>query len=132
MEPYTLARLGAWVAVGGLTLLALLQVLLAFGLPWGRLAWRGYTGRLSRSRRLAGLLGAGLLILGSLCLLETAGLLVVLDAPRFARMGVWVLTGALVLNTITRALSSSPLQQRVMAPITLLLSLACLLVVFGT
>lgn len=132
MEPLALSRIGAWIAVVGFAGLAVFQVLLALGAPLGRVAWGGRHRRLPRSRRIASLISAGILVFGCFCVLETTRILVVLDWPRVTRGTVWALVGLFVLSTLGNAMSDSTLERRIMTPIALILSLACLLVVFGT
>jgi hypothetical protein len=116
-----LFALGCAVIVG-------FQVALALGAPWGAYAMGGtFPGRFSPAMRVAALVQAGLIALLALVVLSAAGLAVPALADALPWL-IWVAVGisaiALLLNAITR----SPGERRIWAPVAAVLLLSSLVV----
>ena len=113
-----------------LTCLAVLQVLLAAGRPLGRFAWGGQHVVLPTRLRIGSAASVVLYALFALLLLQAAGTVTVL--PRgVAEVGLWVLTGYLVLGVALNAVSRSRPERLVMTPVALVLAVVCLVLALG-
>lgn len=127
----TITQIAAWTATLGFAGLAAFQLLLALGLPLGHLAWGGFHRRLPLRLRLGSLMAIGIFAFGIACVLEHAGIIHVLGAPGFVRAAVWGLVVLFGLSTVGNLASRSPLERRVMTPVSLVLTVACLVVACG-
>lgn len=119
----------AFVAV--LAVLVLFQLALAFGAPWGRLAWGGqHPGVLPAGYRIAS--GFSLLVYGFIAAvaLDRAGVLD-LFPEGFSRAGIWVVFGYLVLGVAMNLLSRSRQERYAMTPVALVLAILALLIALG-
>ena len=123
--------------VAGATALALFavvavfQLMLAAGAPWGAAAWGGgHPGVLpARLRVASGLTGAVVYPLLALYVIAAAGWagLSWLPGPRVA---MWVLFGFFTLGILTNGMSRSPIE-RIWAPVNLALAVCCLVLALG-
>lgn len=116
----------AFVAL--LVLLALFQIALAFGAPWGRFAWGGqHPGTLPTNYRIAS--AFSLLVYGFMVVLalDRAGLIDVLP-QNFSSVGSWVVFAYLVLGVVMNAISRSKAERWVMTPVSLVLAVLALLI----
>ena len=128
----TIAQAAAWVATIGFIGMMCLQTLLALGFPLGQLAWGGKYDKLPPGLRIASLLSAGIFAFGTLCMLERADILVVLDRPTLVTYAVWILAALFGLSTLANLASPSKWEKRIMTPIALTLSLSCLIVAIAS
>jgi hypothetical protein len=131
MENSQLVRLAAWIASTGFLATAFFQALLASGAPLGQLAWGGRFTRLPPGLRLSSLLSAVILAAAAVCVLERASVIHVMGRPRIVEVSVWILAGLSGLSTVGNLVSPSRLERRVMAPVALTLSCACVAVALG-
>ncbi|MCW4467038.1 hypothetical protein OK351_16260 [Glutamicibacter sp. MNS18] len=117
-----------------LGMLALFQLGLVFGAPWGRFTMGGYhPGRLPTGLRVVAgvsVLLYGLMALLALLALRCAGLVMVPEGG-VARLGMWVVFGFLLLGVGMNAISRSKPERYVMTPVSLVLAVLALLVVLG-
>ena len=114
-----------------LGMLALFQLALVFGAPWGRFTMGGYhPGRLPTGLRVVA--GVSVLLYGLMALLalRCAGLVMVPEGG-VARIGMWVVFGFLLLGVGMNAISRSKAERYVMTPVSLVLAVLALLVVLG-
>jgi hypothetical protein len=118
----------AWIAAAGLFGLSIFQTVLAFGAPLGHLAWGGAHERLPRRLRMASLASALICALGAMCVLERAGVTIILDRPGAVRVVVWALTILFGLSSVGNLTSKSVWEKRVMTPVAVTLTIACLIV----
>ena len=117
----------AAIAVAVLFGLAVFQILLMLGRPFGRFAWGGQHDVLPTHLRL----GSGISIL----LYAGFGVIIVAkatdSATAFGRSaidyGIWGLTAYFVLGIFMNAISRSASERKVMVPVSLVLAIACLL-----
>jgi hypothetical protein len=118
----------AQVATTVLAALAVLQLALALGAPWGRLVWGGqHDGRLPGRLRVGSAVSLALYGVFAAVLLDRAGVVDLLP-DGVARVGTWVLVVYFALGVLLNGLSRSPAERAVMTPATLVLA-ACALVV---
>jgi len=110
-----------------LLLLAVFQVALAAGAPWGRLAWGGQHRVLPRRLRIGSAASVAIYALIALVVLDRAGRIDVVP-DLFARIAMWVVFAYFVIGIVMNALSKSRLERSVMVPVTILLAAASLAV----
>ena len=118
------------VALALLTALAVLQILAASGLPLGRFVWGGQHRVLPRGLRVGSavsvLVYAGLAAL----LLNRAGVLPAGDSAAVIVL-TWVVFAFFAASVALNALSRSPAERWTMAPTSLLLAAATLVIALG-
>lgn len=120
--------IATWVALAGLGLLVVFQLLLALGLPLGHLAWGGQHRRLPRTLRLASLVAAALLVGAVLCVLERAAVAHAIGSDAVARGGVWGFAALFALSTVGNLASKSDLERRTGTPLALILTVALVVI----
>lgn len=131
MSPTLLAITGGTVAVL-FAALAVFQLLLALGLPLGRLAWGGVHERLPGALRFASLISVGIFAFGMLAVLERAGLYVSLRDERIVTITCWLLTVLFLFSIVGNLNSRSAMEKRVMTPVAVLLTAGCLILALGS
>ncbi len=125
-EDLRLRRFAGGAAAAGVFLWAVLHLLLGFGVPWGRGSRGGRHGGLPVPLRVLRLAWAGLLLLGSLALLQRAGATGLLPWPGVVEVLPLLLALLLALGMPGRFLSSRPWVRWAGTPFLLILSLLCL------
>lgn len=113
-----------------LSALAVLQLLLAFGVPWGRVAWGGAHRVLPRRQRVGSC--AAVILYGGFAalLLSRTGTLPAGDHP-FVVIMTWVLLAYFVLSIVANAMSSSTAERWTMVPACIVLAAATLIIAIG-
>ncbi|MFP6581310.1 MAG: hypothetical protein VCD00_02000 [Candidatus Hydrogenedentota bacterium] len=122
----TINTISAWVAISGFTLMTVFQLALAAGAPLGEAAWGGQHRVLPTKLRIGSAVSVGIFLLGIACVLETAHIATVLNAPALCRVVVWGLTGLTALSTVGNAMSTSKLERAIMTAACLTMTAACL------
>ena len=117
----------AKAAAGVLCGVALFELLLAAGVPWGHYAWGGAHEVLPTRLRIASLVAIPVYALAAAVILSRADVVRTIKSTRVTRTGTWVLAALFGLGAIMNALSRSE-GERLVAPVVLLLSLLCLVV----
>ena len=110
--------------------LAVLQALVAAGLPYGRLVWGGTHRVLPARLRIAS--GASILLYAAFTavLLSRAGVLPGADTA-FVVVATWVLVGYFVLGIVMNSLSRSRAERWTMVPVCVVLAASALLIAVG-
>lgn len=126
-----LQQLAAWVAAIVFALMAGFQLLLAFGLPWGHLAWGGEYRILPAKFRFASFLATMLFSFGITAVLERAHIEYFFNRPDVIAIVVWAYAGLFALSTIGNLLSTSTFERRVMTPVAIILVITCVIVAIG-
>ena len=128
MTATTAAAIAAAAILVGL---AVFQVVLALGAPYGRYAWGGKQAVLPTSLRIASLITMAVYALCAVILLDAAGVIDVFgnDAP--VDLATWVLVGLFAVGTLMNLVSRSPDERRVMTPVALVLCVLSLVVALG-
>jgi hypothetical protein len=118
-------RLAAVIATILLAIVALFQVALALGAPWGSAAWGGSNaGVLPRRLRIAsGFAALVVYPLIALYVLASAGSIEVPWLPTGAT-GMWVLAGFFTLGGVANLASRSKVE-RVWAPVSITIAVCC-------
>jgi len=127
-QSFELNKLAAWLGVAGLSALAVFQLLLATGLPLGKFAWGGRHKKLPAKLRIASAISIPVLVFGGIILLERAGIIQILEAPKVSGYGVWILVLLFALSTLGNLASGSESERKVGTPIALLLCCLCIIV----
>jgi hypothetical protein len=122
------SRIAAVAAATGFVGVAIFQLSLALGAPWGHAAWGGAHAQLSAGLRIGSALSAALLLAAALIVLGRVGYGA--SGVPFAvfRWGTWALVPAMTLSALGNFASSSRWENFLMGPVALLLAVLCLLV----
>lgn len=126
----TLILLGLWTALAILAALAVLQLALASGAPFGHFAWGGGQRVLTRPMRAASLVSIVLYAAFALVLGARAGAVDVLP-PAIALYGAWAIAAYFWLGVAMNAISLSPAERFTMTPAALILALCATLIALG-
>jgi hypothetical protein len=125
-------RLAAIVAVILLAGVAVFQIALALGAPFGSAAWGGnHAGVLPGRLRIASLV-AGLIVYPLLIVfvLASAEVLTADWVPGTGKAGMWILTGFFALGTVANFASRSK-QERIWGPVSLAIAVCCAVIAIG-
>jgi len=112
--------IAASVAIAVLVALAVMQIALAAGAPWGRLAWGGAHARLPRHLRIASAFSVALYAGFAWTLLSRLGALPGLIDVVFVL--TWILFGYFVLGILMNAISRSRAERWTMTPVCAMLA----------
>jgi hypothetical protein len=108
--------------------LALFEIGLAAGLPWGAAAWGGGQVVLSPGLRLASAGAAMIWVAGLLAVLRRGGFQVWSPLPgRWTGAAVWVFAAYAAFMVLANAASSSGTERAVMTPASVVLAVTCAL-----
>jgi hypothetical protein len=124
-SPSDWAALIAALVVGGL---AIFQTMLAMGLPLGRAAFGGTQVILSARRRVLSSASALVFLAALYVILARAGLFGPLSKDSPLRVAIWIIVGIFALSALANAASRSRWERHLMAPVALVLTLACVTV----
>jgi hypothetical protein len=109
------------VAIGGFLALAVFEIALATGAPLGEAAWGGSRAELTNGQRLASAAAAAFWCTATLIVRgRGAG-----RAERRYRWGTWTLVAVLGISALLNAASESAWDNLLLAPLALLLAVAC-------
>lgn len=116
----------AILAVALIVVVALFQVGLALGAPWGAAAWGGqHPGRLPARLRIASAAAAVVLVLIARVVAAAAGLVATSPLPEsWVEPATWIVTGYFGVGTIVNLISRSPVE-RFWAPVALVTAICC-------
>ncbi len=126
-----LVRSAASVVAVGFVGLAVFDIALAMGAPFGRAAWGGTQTELPTGLRLASAFAAVFYLVATLIVLRCAGHAIRWISPRLARTGTWSLAVLLPLSAVGNFASQSPWERYVMGPLALVLGGLCFIVARG-
>ncbi|MFW2383402.1 MAG: hypothetical protein ACN4GZ_16730 [Acidimicrobiales bacterium] len=120
-----MTELAAVVAAILLGAIAIFQLAIAAGAPWGDMAWGGrHDRRLPTRLRLGSGVAAVVLVVAASVVLAQGGVTSWTPVPEGAlRTVTWVLAGFMVLNTAGNLASASRTEQRVFGPTTAVLAI---------
>jgi hypothetical protein len=124
----TAARAASVVAATVMAALALFEIGLAAGLPWGSAAWGGGQPVLSPGMRLASAGAAAVWITGLFVVLRRGGYRVWSPLPDgWAVRAVWIFAAYAAFMVLANAASPSGTERAVMTPASVILAVACAL-----
>jgi hypothetical protein len=113
-----------------LAALAIFQLALALGAPWGRLAWGGQHRILPARLRIGSAAAILIYALIVAIALDRVGVIDVFP-DAFSTIGMWVVFAYFTLGIALNAASRSRPERIVMVPVTIVLSLLSLLIALG-
>jgi len=111
--------------------LVVFQILLAIGLPFGKLAWGGENARLPKKLRISSFISSLILVYALVILLEKADLISIVGNSTVMTISVWVFLVVFVLSTLGNITSKSRPEKIVMTPIAIFLVVAFLFAIIG-
>jgi hypothetical protein len=122
----------AIIAVIIFILLTFIQITLAFGAPWGKIAWGGkIEGKLPRNLRIGSLLTVFIFIFITITTLDRVNLISVFNNSQISVVATWIFAGFLVLNTLGNFMSVSKWEKRIMTPASLIASVCLFIIAIG-
>ena len=124
MTPEVVAAVVACLALGGL---AVLQICVAAGAPWGRLVWGGAHRVLPRGLRIASAASVLLYAGFAAVLLSRAGI-VPGDDSIAIRILTWVLFAYFAVGVVMNAVSRSRAERLTMTPVCVILAASTLVI----
>jgi preprotein translocase subunit SecY len=124
----TVVAAAAVVATVVFAALAVLQLLVAAGKPYGRLVWGGGHRVLPAKLRIGSVIAVVLYTAFILVLLDRSGLLSVLGSGAFSVVAAWVLFAYFAIGIVVNAISRSKPERFTMTPVNAVLA-ACALVI---
>jgi len=110
-----------------LAALAVLQALLALGLPFGHFVWGGQHRVLPARLRIGSAIAVVLYVAMAAVLLSRAGVIPGGDSM-FVRVLTWALVGYFALGALMNAISRSRPERFTMTPVAIVLSVAALII----
>jgi len=119
-------EVAAIVASVLLSVVAIFQIALALGAPWGDAAWGGAnTGVLPRRLRIAsGVVGLVVYPLIGCFVLASAGLITADWVPGTGAVGMWALASVFTLGAVANFASRSK-RERIWGPVSLVIAVCC-------
>jgi hypothetical protein len=120
--------IAAIIAVVIFAIMSIFQLLLALGLPLGKFAYGGKYEKLPTNMRIMSLVAIGIFALGSISVLERAGMITIFNNLIFTLVIVWIIAIYLAFNTFLNAISKSKQEKLIMTPLSLILAICCFIV----
>jgi hypothetical protein len=105
-----------------LTFLAVFQLALALGAPFGHYAWGGSHRVLPTNLRISSIFSILLYAVFSIVILEGGGLITIFGD---ITLGLWALAAYFLIGVVMNVMSRSPKERLVMTPVAALLALIC-------
>jgi hypothetical protein len=123
-----IVRISANVATVLLGLLIGVQLLLAVGVLPISIAWGGRQSELTPGLRIASVAAAILLGVFIYVIRYRAGLVGSTPIPTVIRIGAWVVTAYMALNTLGNFASANNTEKLLFGPMTIIIFIACLII----
>lgn len=116
-----MTQTAAWIFLFVVALLALFQIALAAGAPWGRFAWGGAQAKLPVALRIGSVVS---LLIYSACAVIVSDRAKLIDVvgDDVSGVGAWVVAGFLSLGVVMNAISRSKPERFTMTPVALVLA----------
>lgn len=116
-----MTQTAAWIFLFVIALLALFQIALAAGAPWGRFAWGGAQAKLPVALRIGSVVS---LLIYSACaaIVSDRAKLIDVVGDDVSGVGAWVVAGFLSLGVVMNAISRSKPERFTMTPVALVLA----------
>ena len=127
----TLVQVFALIAVVLFGLLALFQLALLLGAPWGEFAWGGQQKKLQPNRRFASGVNIVLYAVMSAMLLTKAGYLHSQPVEAILPFVLWMMVAFAAMGVFLNAITRSKKERAVMLPVAILLFICQLVVAIG-
>lgn len=107
------------------------QLLLALGFPYSQYAYGGKYDVLPTSLRIMSFVAIIIFAIASILVLAKADVIQDFAYPDIAEHGTWFFAFYLGLNTLMNTQSINKWEKRIMTPLSLTVSLSCLIVALG-
>ncbi len=127
----TTVQIAAVVAVSLFALLAIFQIALLLGAPWGEFAWGGQQKTLAPNRRAGSGVNVVLYVLLSLMLLSKAGFIYSAVIAPILPFVLWVMVAFAAVGVVLNAITRSRKERAVMLPVAIVLFVCQLIVAIG-
>jgi hypothetical protein len=125
-------KVAALLATLGLATMAVYQLMLAAGAPFGEAAYGGtHHGQLPAALRVASGISIAIYIIAILVISQRSGLSHLRLPHALGRVGSWVLGVVLTLGAVMNLMSQSPWERFLLGPFTFMLAAMCLVVALG-
>jgi hypothetical protein len=124
-------QIAAVVAVSLFALLAIFQIALLLGAPWGEFAWGGQQKTLAPNRRAGSGVNVVLYVLLSLMLLSKAGFIYSAVIAPILPFVLWVMVAFAAVGVVLNAITRSRKERAVMLPVAIVLFVCQLIVAIG-
>lgn len=111
--------------------LAVFQLALVLGAPWGHFAWGGQHRTLPKGLRIGSVVAIALYALFSSIVLMRAGLLPAWPQPEWIAPALWGVVGYMGLGVVVNAISRSRPERLTMTPLVTALLILSLIVALG-
>jgi hypothetical protein len=122
------ARVAAVVAAIGFAGIAIFQLALAAGAPWGHAAWGGANAHLSTAQRSASAAAVVFYAAAALIVLGRAGMLRARGNAALFRWGIWFLAVAMAIGALPNFASQRRWENFIFGPLALVLAILCVVV----
>lgn len=116
----------SWIVIVISAVITLFQLLLAFGKPWGNLAWGGKHKKLPTSLRIGSFISAIIFILAIIVVLEKSKIFILINSDFLINVLLWIFTLIFGLSVIGNLTSKSKVEKKVMTPIAIILFISFL------
>jgi hypothetical protein len=123
-----IVKISANVATVLLGFLVVVQLLLAVGILPISIAWGGRQSELTTGLQIASVVAAFILGVFIYVIRYRAGLVGSTPIPTAVRIGAWVVTGFMALNTLGNFASANTTEKLLFGPIAIIVFVACLVV----
>lgn len=121
----------AYILTAILAALAVFQVALAAGAPWGRLAWGGQHRVLPKKLRIGSIVSVVIYALIATIALDRAGAIDILPEA-FSRVVMWVIFAYFTIGIMMNLISRSNPERYTMTPLTIVLAVLSFFIAMGS
>lgn len=123
-----ITQISANIAAVLFAIVILYQLLIAIGLVPITMAWGGRQSELTPGLRIASIVSAVILALFAYIIRRRAGLVGLAEITLLIKILAWVVTAYMAFNTFTNLTSQSMAEKMIFTPVTILLTIACIIV----
>lgn len=109
-------------------IMSIFHLILVFGVPLGEYAWGGKLKVLSKKLRIGSLFSFFILNFVAIIFLKSSGLLSLSIGNLDEKVLTWICTIFFALNTLGNAVSTSKKEKLIMTPITIIITVAAIIV----
>lgn len=129
VHPGVHARTLSIIAAVGFGVLAIFQLAIALGAPFGRASWGGsHTAELPIELRVASGIAVGVYVFAALVILCRGGVVISPLSAGVARWGAWIIVGLTAVGSLMNFASPSDWERFLWGPFALVLTVLCFLV----
>ena len=126
-----LDQIASLIALSIFCIVSIFQMLLIMGAPYGKLVWGGKYKKLPIKFRFASLYIIVIQFIAGASLLERSQLINVINMDKLVHIIVWIVTVLFAYSTVANLMTKNKLEIIIMAPVSFVLSIACLIVSLG-